>query len=126
MRNWCMKPARLCDDKKRDRMKKLTRAPNLITAQHWMNVLSTAGIPCQLHNRYLNGALGEIPADQCAPEIWIEDDRDEALAAGMLENARRGPAPGTRGWRCGQCGEPLEAQFTVCWQCGTERNPLDD
>ena len=61
-------------------MKRLTRAPNLITAQHWVNVLSTAGVPCQLHNRYLNGALGEIPADQCAPEIWIVDDRDEALA----------------------------------------------
>jgi hypothetical protein len=107
-------------------MKKLTRAPNLITAQHWVNVLSTAGIPCELHNRYLNGALGDIPADQCAPEIWIMDDRDETLAARMLENARRGPAAGARGWRCATCSEPLEAQFTVCWQCGTERNPLDD
>jgi hypothetical protein len=107
-------------------MKRLTRAPNLITAQHWMNVLSTAGVPCQLHNRYLNGALGEIPADQCAPEIWIVDDRDETLALRILEGARNGPASNARSWRCAKCGEVLEAQFTVCWQCGTERDPLND
>ena len=69
-------------------MKKLTRAPNLITAHHWINVLSTAGIACEMHNRYLSGAMGEIPADQCAPEIWIADDRDEALATEILERAK--------------------------------------
>ncbi len=42
---------------------------------------------CELHNRYLNGALGEIPADQCAPEIWIVDDRDEALGDSACWNA---------------------------------------
>ncbi|SAK56106.1 hypothetical protein AWB81_01472 [Caballeronia arationis] len=107
-------------------MKRLTRAPNLITAQHWVNVLATAGVPCELHNRYLNGALGEIPADQCAPEIWIVDDRDETLALRILERAKNGPASDARPWRCANCGETLEAQFTVCWQCGTARNPLDD
>ena len=50
---------------------KLMRAPNLIIGQHWVNVLETAGIACELHNRYLNGALGDIPADQCAPELWL-------------------------------------------------------
>ncbi|CAN7447349.1 DUF2007 domain-containing protein [Caballeronia sp. 15715] len=107
-------------------MKKLTRAPNLITAHHWVNVLETAGIACELHNRYLSGAMGEIPAEQCSPEIWILDDRDEGLATGILERARSGPATNARGWRCQQCGEALEAQFTVCWQCGTERDPLND
>jgi hypothetical protein len=37
---------------------KLMRAPNLIIGQHWVNVLEAAGIACELHNRYLNGALG--------------------------------------------------------------------
>ncbi|MDR5780021.1 DUF2007 domain-containing protein [Caballeronia sp. LZ065] len=107
-------------------MKRLTRAPNLITAQHWVNVLATAGVPCELHNRYLNGAMGEIPADQCAPEIWITDDRDEALALRLLERARKGPDANARPWRCKPCGEWLEPQFTVCWQCQTPRDPLDD
>ncbi|WP_175944579.1 DUF2007 domain-containing protein [Caballeronia sp. BCC1704] len=106
-------------------MKRLTWAPNLITAQHWVNVLATAGVPCELHNRYLNGALGEIPADQCSPEIWIVDDRDEALARRMLDRAQKGPDANARPWFCKHCGERLEPQFTVCWQCQTERDPLD-
>ena len=104
---------------------RLMRAPNLIIGQHWVNVLAAAGIACELHNRYLNGALGDIPADQCAPELWLVDDRDEAVARRLIDAASQGPAAGAPGWQCRQCGERLEAQFTVCWQCGTARDPLD-
>jgi hypothetical protein len=107
-------------------MLKLTRAPNLIIGQHWVNVLQTAGISCELHNRYLNGAMGEIPADQCAPEVWLVDERDEGIARRLIETASHGPSKDAPGWTCRACGEKLEAQFTVCWQCGTERDPLDD
>ena len=107
-------------------MMKLTRAPNLITAHHWVNVLVMAGIPCELHNRYLSGAMGESPAEQCAPEIWLMDERDEALATGILDRARNGPERNAKSWRCQSCGETLESQFTVCWQCGTSRDPLND
>jgi hypothetical protein len=65
-------------------MMKLMRAPNLLIGQHWINVLATAGIACELHNRYLNGALGEIPADQCAPELWLVDERDETMARKLI------------------------------------------
>ena len=107
-------------------MLKLMRAPNLLIGQHWVNVLATAGIGCELHNRYLNGALGEIPADQCAPELWLTDERDEMMARRLIDAALHGPAAGAPSWRCGQCSETLEAQFTVCWQCGTARDPLGD
>ena len=68
------------------------RAPNLIIGQHWVNVLATAGIACELHNRYLNGALGDIPADQCAPELWLVDERDRGDGEKLIEAAARGPA----------------------------------
>jgi len=106
-------------------MMKLMRAPNLLIGQHWVNVLATAGIACELHNRYLNGALGEIPAEQCAPELWLVDERDAGIARKLIEAAARGPASDAPVWRCAECGETLEPQFTVCWQCGTARNPLD-
>jgi hypothetical protein len=106
-------------------MKRLLRAPNVVTGQHWINLLEAAGIGCELHNRYLQGALGEIPADQCGPELWIADERDAQLALRLLDAAIRGPAAGTPPWHCARCGESLEPQFTVCWQCGTARDPLD-
>ncbi len=76
---------------------KLMRAPNLITGQHWVNVLATAGIACELHNRYLNGALGDIPADQCAPELWLVDERDETMARRLIDAARARPGGGVAG-----------------------------
>jgi hypothetical protein len=102
-------------------MLKLTLAPNPVIGQHWVNVLAAAGIACELHNRYLNGALGEIPADQCAPELWLVDERDEALARRILAAARSGPPPGALPWTCRACGEMLEPQFTACWRCGAWR-----
>lgn len=102
-------------------MLKLTHAPNPVIGQHWVNVLAAAGIECELHNRYLNGALGEIPADQCAPELWLVDERDEALARRVLATAQSGPAPDVPTWRCQGCGETLEPQFTACWRCGALR-----
>lgn len=107
-------------------MLKLIQAPNVVIGQHWVNLLETAGIGCELHNRYLNGALGEIPADQCAPELWLDDERDEMLARRILDAAQNGPPPGALPWRCHACGETLEAQFTACWRCGAGRESDND
>ncbi|OJA51314.1 putative signal transducing protein [Burkholderia ubonensis] len=101
------------------------KAPDLATAQHWANVLEAAGVGCELHNRYAPGALGGLPADACAPEVWLDDERDEALARRLLDAASRGPAAGATPWRCPQCGESLEVQFTACWRCGAVRDPRD-
>jgi hypothetical protein len=107
-------------------MLRLMHAPNPVIGQHWVNVLAAAGISCELHNRYLNGALGEIPADQCAPELWLVDERDETLARKLIEAASKGPPAGAANWRCHACGETLEAQFTQCWRCGATRDPREE
>ncbi|GAB7535366.1 DUF2007 domain-containing protein [Burkholderia sp. 22PA0099] len=101
-------------------------APDLSTAHHWVNVLNAAGIGCELHNRFATGALGGLPPDQCAPEIWLDDERDTALARRILEAAASGPPADASRWRCGGCGEWLDAQFTACWRCGRIRDPRDD
>ena len=46
-----------------------------------------------------------------------EDDRGETLAELLDEQSRDEKTP----WKCPQCGEPLEAQFEACWNCGTPR-----
>ncbi|KVE34244.1 putative signal transducing protein [Burkholderia sp. TSV86] len=101
------------------------KAPDLATAQHWANVLDAAGVGCELHNCYASGALGGLPLDACLPELWLDDERDEALARRLIAAASLEPAPGALPWRCAHCGEMLDPQFTACWHCGTGRDPRD-
>jgi hypothetical protein len=100
-------------------MKLLVRAENLMLGTIWAESLRAAGIRCELRNTTLSGAIGEIPFLECAPQLWIEREADEARALEILHQLRR-PAGGP-GWHCVRCGEYSEPQFGACWQCGAER-----
>jgi hypothetical protein len=102
-------------------MIKLIRAPNLLIAQHWINLLVQAHVSCELHNQYMLGAMGEIPADQCGPEIWLEHERDMEFAAQLIDGPVPQPNHTPAQWCCFSCAEWLEPQFTVCWKCGEAR-----
>jgi len=100
-------------------MKFLASADNLMIATLWQQVLETAGIRCDLRNRYIGAAVGELPADQVAPQVWIRDDADEGRARALLDELRRPkrlPA-----WNCFACGEIVEGQFFQCWNCEAAR-----
>ena len=96
-------------------MKRVFRAASLIQVAHARNVLLTAGIPSELRNQYLSGALGDLPMLETWPQLYVED-ADEAAALRAL--ARAATAPGGASWTCESCGEQLEPQFTSCWRCG--------
>lgn len=100
-------------------MKLIARADNLLLATLWQQMLRSAGIDCEIRNRYLGAAVGELPADQVAPQLWVRDDRDAARATTLLAEFRapRSSAP----WCCFGCGELVEGQFFQCWNCGTVR-----
>ncbi len=98
-------------------MKRLAGADNLLIATLWQRMLESAGIRCEVRNRYLGGAVGELPTDQAAPQIWLADERDEPRARVLLDEWQR-PAP-LPGWNCPRCGERMEGQFFQCWNCGT-------
>ncbi|WP_419204828.1 putative signal transducing protein [Bordetella trematum] len=101
-------------------MPRLTRAPSLLLAQHWLNLLQQARVPAVLQNTHLQGVMGEIPVDQCAPEIWIDNEADRELAMRVIGLAGEPAVPALH-WFCPACGEHLEAQFSACWRCGAER-----
>ena len=85
------------------------------------SVLIAAGIPCLLRNQYLTGAMGELPLNECWPQVWVLDEADAAAAQRLIAAAvptARGPSAD---WICAQCGETLEGQFRQCWQCGEWR-----
>ena len=82
------------------------------------SVLEAAGIPCLLRNQYLTGALGELPVNECWPQVWVIDEHDAPRARRLVDETV--PRDGAQGaaWTCPGCGEHLEAQFRQCWQCG--------
>ena len=100
-------------------MKKVLTVADTIQAGYWRSILESRGIPCLVKNDYLGGGVGELPLNECWPEIWVLDPRDEQLAKSIIDENRRSDCG--ESWRCPQCKELLEAQFTSCWQCGTAR-----
>jgi rubrerythrin len=105
-------------------MKLLTRADNLMIATLWQQMLETAGIRCEVRNRYIGAAAGELPPDQVAPQIWLRDDRDEERATTLLEELRQPSRLAS--WSCFNCGEIVEGQFFQCWNCEVPRGSQGD
>ncbi len=101
--------------------KLLTRRGTLIEAQHCANLLESVGIRAQVRNRFLAGALGEIPQVEAWPQVWIPDTQDEADALARLEAATKDLCSSAPHWPCESCGEWIEPQFAACWRCGAPR-----
>jgi hypothetical protein len=96
-------------------MRRLSQAPNLAIAAFWADTLQQAGVAVSVQRQFLSGAAGELPPDQCLPEIWVLDDAQEARARELLRELTHLPQ---RRWRC-VCGELVEGGFEACWNCGT-------
>ncbi len=105
-------------------MIRLIRARHLVEASHLRNLLDSAGIATLLRNENLARLAGEIPFDQCWPEIWLEDASDLERARALLADLRRDAWRQHPAWTCRHCNEWLEGQFTACWACGAQR-PAD-
>jgi hypothetical protein len=84
--------------------------------------LETHGIAAVVRGEFLLGGLGELPAGLC--QVWIVNDNEFKRADALLRQFLQGEKANERlrePWRCTNCGELLEAQFTGCWQCGMAR-----
>jgi hypothetical protein len=95
-------------------MLRLTQAPNIAIAALWADALTRAGFDARVNRYFLGAAAGELPPDQCLPEIWLVDPAQEAAARQALDALQSVPQ---RRWYC-SCGELVEGGFDSCWQCG--------
>ena len=100
-------------------MKKVYSSDNAIMAGHIHSLLEANGIDCHLRNMSLSGGIGELPVNECWPEVWVNDDQDFNVADRLIE-ATLAKAKIGHDWNC-QCGEFIEGQFELCWSCGRER-----
>lgn len=98
-------------------MKRLCSAANLPEAHILAAVLASRGIRVRVLNANAAGAVGELPVDAAAPQLWLDDPRDEARALAAIAEFRSGPAGPAR--PCPACGEENPPAFDLCWSCGT-------
>ncbi len=95
-------------------MIRLTQAPNIALATLWVDILQQAGIDASMQRYFLGSVMGELPPDQCLPEIWLRHDQQKTQALALLHDLQNLPQ---RQWLCA-CGEQVEGGFEQCWQCG--------
>ncbi len=100
-------------------MKKVYSSDNLIMAGHIHSLLEANDIVCHLRNMNLTGGIGELPINECWPEVWVNDDSDYTVADRLINTALSN-AEQNEDWQC-HCGESIEGQFDICWSCGNER-----
>jgi hypothetical protein len=91
----------------------ITQAPSLLLATLWADVLKGEGIDASVQRQFLGSASGELPPDQCLPEVWIKHPEQETRARQVIldfQSVRQ------RRWTCA-CGELVEGGFEACWNC---------
>lgn len=97
-------------------MKRVYNAANLPEAHILAGVLARRGIRARILNANASGAIGELPVDAAAPQLWLEDPRDEARARAIIEEFHSAPPGAPK--RCPACGEENPGSFDLCWSCG--------
>lgn len=100
-------------------MKRVYSTDDRIQAGYIHSALENRNIHSWIKNNNLSGAIGELPPIECWPEVWIHDDQDYQLAKEIINELTRPKNFTATAWEC-RCGENIEAQFQICWQCGSE------
>jgi len=101
-------------------MKRVYTAETVFQVTHIKNVLEAAGVRTELRNQRLTGGVGEIPFLETWPELWAAE-LDVPRARELIEESVHGDGTIESPWSCTGCGERIEGQFAVCWQCGQQQ-----
>ncbi|MCP4611540.1 MAG: hypothetical protein GY845_22745 [Planctomycetes bacterium] len=105
-------------------MKQVYIADDPTEAHLVKGILEQYGISCEIRGEALWIARGQLPlTSETLPTIWIADDNRYEEAAELAERFKDGTLTekGGANWKCHECGEEVEGQFTECWQCGANR-----
>ncbi len=103
-------------------MQRLYIARDRIEAQFLRDFLDRHRIPSVVLGDYLSGAAGELPAT-LFPAVWVLEEEDLERALELLPRfiAEGKGQPGGPAWICDACGEEVEGDFALCWNCGHPR-----
>jgi len=99
-------------------MKRLYTDQNSLMIGNIKNILENHGIECIIKNFMLVGSLGQLPPTVCATELWVLDEQRYEEARVILKDIFSEDKNNHATWKCRNCGELVEEQFTDCWKCG--------
>lgn len=106
-------------------MKRIYMAMNPTDAHLLKGALESEGIEAVVQGEFLWIARGEVPiTTDTAPSVWVIDEADYERAteiANEFQSSEEMGGPENKVWKCGNCNETNEGQFTECWHCGTSR-----
>ena len=102
-------------------MRKVYTSSDLNLVQYARSVLEGHKIESVILREHLAGVVGGIaPLDACT-ELWVYDSTRVNDSRQLIESAMKKTETQLQTWDCLGCGENIEAQFTRCWKCETER-----
>lgn len=103
---------------------KIFSAANPVEAHIVCELLKSHRIEAKVHSGEIFSLKGEVPlTNDTDPYVWLLDEQDEERAKQLITDYDKEEL--RPNWDCQQCGESIEAQFAVCWNCG-QTNPLQD
>ena len=98
-------------------MRRIYTAASLPEAHLVRQMLEAESIRSAVFNENAQGAAGELPITEVWPEVWIEDERCQAVARSIIERYETSGGSNVS-VLCNRCGEYNPENFELCWQCG--------
>jgi hypothetical protein len=93
-------------------------------------LLEQEGIEAVVQGEALEAAFSTLPLSGTSlPSVWVNDPDEEKAALIVKDYAKVDVANADdkaddtprRTWKCANCGEAVEEQFSECWKCGHAR-----
>tara|TARA_Y100000994_G_scaffold111226_1_gene91438 strand:+ start:397 stop:705 length:309 start_codon:yes stop_codon:yes gene_type:complete len=97
--------------------KKVYTADSVSMAWHFRNVLEQHGISSVVKNDNLYSAGGELPLNECMPEVWVEHALYAEYAKEIIQLIENYEIEDEGEWICERCSEANFASFDICWNC---------
>jgi hypothetical protein len=97
-------------------MQKVYTSDTVAMAWHLRNVLEQHDIQAQVRNANLYSVAGELPINECLPEIWV-GSLDVRRAEQIIKDLQLGCDEAGPDWQCQTCSEANAATFEICWNC---------
>jgi len=105
-------------------MIKVFEAQHLSEAHLLCGLLQADGISAEVRGHDLFSTLGMgsgVPG--VLPTVWISDPSNSDKALALISQFTKGNTAisASPSWKCPQCQEIHETQFSSCWKCGAQK-----